>query len=198
MDSYEKGILFQTPKNQCKANTKTVSIWTQPSHFKGVHFTELHCQSSSHTPFANLLWRWNNLLLMVVADFSGLQSIWPENTLSFGTQVRTFVALFPSLAPQNSSHTSCPSHFVLSLDILVDPLSEALMLWSARVSASWVGLSSSNSKQNTAVKIPPLRCNFTQVILEVSSVFFLFPTAVSTVLHYLRIKRLLEIIFVKH
>lgn len=130
MHSYEKEILFQTPKNQCKANTKTVSIWMQPSHFKGVHFTELHCQSSSHTPFANLLWRWNNLLLMVVADLSGLQSIWPENNL-----VRTFVALFPSLAPQNSSHTSYPSHFVPSLDILVDPLSEALMLWSARVSA---------------------------------------------------------------
>ena len=83
----------------------------QPSQFKGAHLTELHCHTSRHTKFATLLWTWNNLSATVVAYYSRLQCLWPDNTLGFGTRVRTSVTLFSSLALKNSSQTSYRKSF---------------------------------------------------------------------------------------
>lgn len=182
MDSWEKGIPFQTtPKPQYNANTKFVSIWTQPSHCIGVHWTELCCHSSGHTQFATLLWRWNNLLLTVLADDSGLQCLWPDNALGFGTHLRTAVALLSSLALKNSSQTSYHKSFCSK---------------SWRPCGSTISSNHAMARQSVSSSAPLtpnkiqlwkyllLRCNFTQAALEVSTVFFSFPTAVSTVLHY--------------
>lgn len=163
MDSCAKGILFQTtPKNQYNADIKFVSIWTRPSHFKGVHSMELHCHSSRHAHFATLLWRWNNLSTMVVVDCSGLRCLWPDNALDFGT-CQDFCGVIFLSSPQKFISDFLPQ--VILFQVLTS-------LWIRHQRLSCYGqpecqlLSSPNSKQNTAVKTPPLccRCNFAQAV----------------------------------
>lgn len=112
--------------------------------------------------FATLTWTWNTLSAKLQQFALAFCVFWPDYSLGFGTRVRTFVALLSSLDLKNSSQTSYHKSFCSKP---WHPYGSAISSSHAMVSQCQL-LSSPNSKQNTAVKIPPLccLCSFTQAV----------------------------------
>lgn len=143
-----------------------ISIMPTPNSFQSDHKLHTWKEHKQWTAvpqqFATLIWTRNNLSAKLQQLALGFRVFWPDNALGFGTRVRTFVALFSSLDLKNSSQTSYHKSFCSKS---WHPYGSAIGSSHAMVSQCQL-LSSPNSKQNTAVKIPPLccRCSFTQAV----------------------------------
>lgn len=144
-------------KNQYNANTKFVSIWSQPINLKRAHSVHSTATAVCY-PAMNVEQPFGKLREFAL----GFCVFWPDNALGFGTRVRTFGALLSSLDLKNSSQTSYHKSFCSKS---WHPYGSAIGSSHAMVSQCQL-LSSPNSKQNTAVKIPPLccHCSFTQAV----------------------------------
>lgn len=157
MDSCGKEILYQK-------NDSRISIMPTPNLFQFDHNLHTWKEHTEWTAlpwqFATLIQMWNNLSAKLQQFALHFRVFWPDNTLGFGTRVRTFVALLASLDLKNSSQTSYHKSFCSKS---WHPYGSSIGNSHAMVSQCQL-LSSPNSKQNTAVKIPPLccRCSFTQ------------------------------------